>query len=86
MARVYSYITANDPSVLRVEIPFASLDELSRILIRCDLEEEMIRLFSEYIALGNIDRMVQQLELLPETQIPTACRHDFLAMANVLLH
>jgi len=80
-----AYITANDPSVLRVEIPFASLAELSRILIRCDLEEDTTRLFSEYIASGNIDRMLQQLELLPETQIPIPCRQDLLDMANVLL-
>lgn len=83
-ARV-AYITANDPSVLHVEIPFASLDELSRILIRCDVEDETIRFLSEYIESGNIDRMVQELELLPETQLPAACRQDLLAMAKVLL-
>ncbi|MDX2162271.1 MAG: hypothetical protein SF162_13175, partial [bacterium] len=80
-----AYIAANNPSVLRIETPLASLDELSRTLIRCDLEAETTALFSEYIASGNMDGIVQQLDVSPETQMPAACRQDLLAIADALL-
>ncbi|MDX2162425.1 MAG: hypothetical protein SF162_13945, partial [bacterium] len=80
-----AYIAANNPPALRIETPLASLDELSRTLMRCDLEAETTGLFSAYIASGTIDRMVQDLESSPETQIPAACRQDLLAIANALL-
>ncbi len=79
-----AYITSNDPTNLHIETPIVSVGELSRVMVRCRLEETTARAFSGYVDGNDIASLIEQLQTLPDSQIPAACRQDMLSIANQL--
>ena len=82
-ARV-AYLREEDRTTLLIETPFASLDELTRVMVRCQLDDDIKQLLLDQIDSYESTGFAKRLVVMTDSQVSSICKQEMLAIVEEL--